>query len=191
MRHSYHSLLLLLNCCLLLGTAPARAQFLWQRMVGTAGNDETAEYMVPVAGGYVTAGKSGNQTTFPNESLYLSKVNYAGDTLWTKRWNFRQVRVLYPRGLVVDTAGNLVVSPVTFPPGSSLPNQGLLVKPSPVGDTLWTRTVASSGANGSALTPAGHYVLAGGTNRGIIGRADQFLFAYRNWDRLLPTAPLT
>ncbi len=146
MKPRYSSLLRWLTCwCLLLGAAPsASAQFLWQRTVGTAGNDETAEYMIPVAGGFVTVGKSGNQTSVPNESLYLSKLTYAGDTLWTKRWNFRQVRVLYPQGLIEDGAGNLVVSAITFPPGTA-PRQGLLIKLTATGDTLWTRTVASSG----------------------------------------------
>ncbi|MBF9222969.1 T9SS type A sorting domain-containing protein [Hymenobacter ruricola] len=152
MKHPYHLLLFFLSGCLLLGAAPAaRAQFLWQRTVGTAGNDETAEFMVPVAGGFVTAGKSGNQTTVPDQSLYLSKLTYQGDTVWTKRWNFRQVKVFYPEGLIVDAAGNLVVSAITFPPNSSLPRQGLLVKLTPSGDTLWTRTVASSGTNVSGL----------------------------------------
>ncbi|MBF9222970.1 T9SS type A sorting domain-containing protein [Hymenobacter ruricola] len=160
----------LLSFCLLLtallGAAPARAQFLWQRTVGTAGNDETAEYMVPVAGGFVTAGKSGNQTSLPDQSLYLSKLTYQGDTVWTKRWNFRQVQVLYPRGLIVDAAGNLVVSAVTFPVSGFSVNQGLLVKLTATGDTLWTRTVRSSGANASALATLvlgndGSYVAVG------------------------------
>ena len=40
---------------------------------------------------------------------------------------------------------------------------------------------------GVAFTPAENYVVAVGVSRGPIGRADQILFAYRNWDRLLPT----
>ena len=177
--------------CLLLGSRPAAGQFLWQRTVGTAGNDETGEYMIPVAGGFVTVGKSGNQTSLPDQSLYLSKVNYAGDTLWTKRWNFRQVRVLYPQGLIEDRAGNLVVSAVTFPPGTPTPaRQGLLIKLTATGDTLWTRTVASAGTYASGLTTL---VLGNDGNYVAIGDLASFpaLFKYSPagtllWTQIVP-----
>ena len=138
---------------LLLNTVPARAQFLWQRAVGTATYNETADLMIPVAGGFVTAGNSRNRTQITSQGLYLSKVNHTGDTVWTRRIRFRQVQVLYPRGLIVDAAGNLVVSLITAAPGGSPPiAQGLLVKLTAQGDTLWTRVVPSLNNNQSALT---------------------------------------
>ena len=154
--------LLCLALALLLGPAPAHAQFLWQTAVGTAARSETAEYMIPVAGGFVTAGQS------PNNALYLSKVNYTGDTLWTKRLTFRRVSIFYPRGLIVDAVGNLVVSAIAIPPASpSLPVpplQGLLVKLTPTGDTIWTRPVrnpADATLTSLVLGNDGSYVVMG------------------------------
>ena len=133
---------------LLLPAAPARAQFLWQRAVGTAANDETAEFMAPVAGGFVTLGKYVEWAAPFGAGLFLSKVDYAGDTLWTKRWPLRRAGNLYPRGLFADGAGNLVASVITFGPPATPgapqpPSEGRLVKFTAQGDTLWTRAVSA------------------------------------------------
>jgi hypothetical protein len=139
-----------LSCWLLLTAAPARGQFLWQRPVGTATNDESAEFTVPVAGGVVTLGKSRNNVTYPPEAVYLSKVDFAGNLVWAKRQAFARVNVLYPRALFADAAGNLVVSLIAVPPapaGQPAPfSQGLLVKFNAQGDTLWTRRVRAPAA---------------------------------------------
>lgn len=154
---------------LLLSSRPAAAQFLWQRAVGTATRGETAEYMVAVPGGFVTAGQSGNITVSDNSGLYLSKVNYTGDTLWTHRITFANVHIFYPRGLIVDAGGNLVVAAFTFTPPASPTapasvSQGLLVKLTATGDTLWTRPLRNPA--GAALTSVtlgndGSYVAIG------------------------------
>ena len=110
----------LFYCCflvlfLLLPAAPARAQFLWQRAVGTAAQDETAEFMVPVVGGFVTLGTFWlpGQNSF---GLFLSKVSPAGDTLWNRHWPLRRAGLVYPRGLFADRAGNLVATATAFAP---------------------------------------------------------------------------
>ncbi|UOQ98549.1 T9SS type A sorting domain-containing protein [Hymenobacter sp. 5317J-9] len=169
MRHRFLLVLLFISSGLLLGTAPARAQFRWQRAVGTAQNDETADYMLAVPGGFVKVGE------FNYNRLYLSKVNYQGDTVWTKRYALRRVQDVDARGLIADAAGNLIVSaivvprpvPPTAPP---LPTQGLLVKLTPAGDTLWTRRVADpAGATLTALVPGndGSYVAVGDVGSGL------------------------
>ena len=180
--------------CLLLGVAPAKAQFLWQRAVGTATADETAEFMVPVAGGFVTLGKyhPGGQPF--GEGLYLSKVSYTGDTLWTKRWPLRRADILYPRGLFEDRTGNLVASAITADPATN-PNvppisQGRLVKFTATGDTLWTRTVSTPSANAALDVPVlgndGNYVVIGD-----FGASLPALFKYSPagallWTQLVP-----
>ncbi|WP_201977319.1 T9SS type A sorting domain-containing protein [Hymenobacter rubidus] len=155
-RYSFLFLLAVLGSLLLGNTPSARAQFLWQRAIGTATRDETAEFMVPVAGGFVTLGKYSSLSSNAT-GLFLTKVNYRGDTIWTKRQDLPHAGVLYPRGLIVDAAGNLVASVISSPPppslsSPSLPLQGQLVKFTPTGDTLWTRLVPSSGPNESTLT---------------------------------------
>lgn len=149
---------------LLLGSRPAAAQFLWQRAIGTAAGDETAEFMAPVAGGFATLG------TFhvPGQNrmgLFLTKVNYQGDTLWTKRQDLPRAAILYPKGLFADAAGNLVATVITFR-ASSTPYEGRLVKFSPLGDTLWTRAVRAPAPGSAALAVPvlgndGSYVVIG------------------------------
>ena len=159
-------LLLLLG---LLIARPATAQFLWQRSVGTATNDETAEFMIAVPGGFVTLGKSDNQTTYPPQALYLSKVDYDGTLLWTRRQALPNVNVLYPRGLFADASGNLVVSVITVAPAPpSLPppfTQGRLIKFNSQGDTLWSRRVSSPASDAFLGVPVlgndGNYVVIG------------------------------
>ena len=160
-----------LSLFLLLLARPAQAQFLWQRLIGKATANETGEYMIPVTGGFVTLGTASSATASANAALYLSKVNYRGDTVWTRRWAFRQVDIIYPSGLIEDAAGNVVVcantlAPLATPTSPIPPNQGLLVKLTAMGDTLWTRTLASSGPNSSgflnlALGNDGSYVAVG------------------------------
>ena len=195
MKRLYQSLRLLLAALsLLLGTAPAaRAQFLWQKAVGTAARNETAEYMIPVAGGFVTAGQSGNTTQFDDQGLYLSKVNYTGDTLWTHRIAFAGVNIFYPKGLIVDAAGNLIVSATTFtPPATSTSppsvNQGLLIKLTPTGDTIWTRPVRSP-----ARAPLSALVLGNDGSYVVIGDlgSSPVLYKYSSSGLLLWTQFLT
>jgi hypothetical protein len=129
----------------LLSSIPAAAQFLWQRAVGTATHDESAEFMIPAAGGYVTLGRVLEP---PVHSLYLSKVNHRGDTLWTRRQFLRRSGAIYPQSLLEDGAGNLVTTVRVFDPSVMIAH-GLLVKFTPGGDTLWTHR----------LTPMGESVL--------------------------------
>ena len=164
MKQFYHALRpLLLGLCLLLGTTPAaHAQFLWQKAVGTAPGDETAEFMVPVPGGFVTLGKY----VLPGQNrtgLFLSKVSYVGDTLWTRRCNLARSSIVYPKGLFADAAGNLVATAITLA-ASSRPFEGRPVKFSPVGDTLWTRAVRGTGdahLDVPVLGNDGNYVVTG------------------------------
>ena len=169
MKRLYSPLLFSLTClCLLLSSRPAAAQFLWQRAVGTATRDETAEFMVPVAGGFVTLGKFSSLTQ-NRTGLFLSKVNYVGDTLWTRHCDLARAGLVYPRGLFADGAGNLVASATTVAPPATPaapppPSEGRLVKFSATGDTLWTRAVQAPGSahlNVPVLGNDGNYVVTG------------------------------
>ena len=190
MKHRY--LLCLALSLWLLSLAPARAQFVWQRAVGTASRDETAEFMVPVAGGFVTLGKYHPGCQQFGEGLFLSKVNHTGDTLWTRRWPLRQADILYPKGLFADAAGNLVASVITANPAANptVPpiSQGRLVKFTATGDTLWTRTVSAT-SNAALTVPVlgndGNYVVIGD-----LGASLPALFKFSPAGTLLWTQPI-
>ena len=187
---------LLVFLILLLAAAPVRAQFLWQRAVGTALRSETATHMIAVAGGFVTAGQSGVISASDNSGLYLSKVNHTGDTLWTKRQLFANVQVFDSRGLIADAAGNLVVSAIVVPPYTpAVPNppaQGLLVKLTPAGDTIWTRRVTNpAGALLTALVLGndGSYVAIGAFGGGLNQFPALFKFSPAGallWTQIVP-----
>lgn len=181
----------LLFFALLLACHCAKAQFLWQRAVGTAADTETAVQMVTTTTGFVTVGRSLSVgPLFPPQGLYLSKVDFRGDTLWTKRVAFPGVEVLYAQDLIEDRAGNLVVSAVTFGPGAPPPaNQGLLVKFTPTGDMLWTQILPASGSQQSSLTKL---VLGNDGNYVVIGEVaeEPTLFKYDPAGALLWTQPV-
>ena len=185
-------LLTLLGLGLLFDARSAAAQFLWQRAVGTAARSETAEYMVPVAGGFVTLGKYSSLAQ-NRTGLFLSKVNYADDTVWTKHWDLRRAGAIYPRGLFEDRAGNLVAATTTFgPPATPTapppPSEGRLVKFTAQGDTVWTRAV-SAPANANLDVPVlgndGNYVVIGD-----VGPSLPALFKFSPAGALLWTQPV-
>lgn len=142
-----------------LGAGPVAAQFLWQRLVHTPALRETGKFLTPVAGGFVMVGETVNASV---DLLYLSKVNYAGDTVWTRRIRFPAGNGVYARGVIEDRTGNLVVSATVFnSSGTTTRSWGGLAKLTPTGDTLWTRRT-DDGLNTLVLGNDGNYVLAGG-----------------------------
>ena len=148
-----------LFACGWLLSRPAAAQVLWTRLVNTPILQETGKFMTPVTGGFVTVGDA-SQT-----SLYLSKINYAGDTVWTRQLPFGRGTGIYPlggyaRGVIEDRAGNLVVSATVFD-SNFVPSRfwGKLAKLNPTGDTLWTR-VTGAGSNALVLGKDDSYVMA-------------------------------
>ncbi|MDQ2771800.1 MAG: T9SS type A sorting domain-containing protein [Bacteroidota bacterium] len=159
MKKLYHRCLIL-PLALLLGLLPlkpAAAQVLWTRLVATPSYHETGEFMTAVAGGFVLVGRS----SYPQpQGLYLSKVNYRGDTLWTRRMRFPKGNGVYARGVLEDRAGNLVVSATLFD-SNVVPSLfwGGLAKLTATGDTLWTR-LTGDGINTLVLGNDGSYVLA-------------------------------
>lgn len=176
-----------ISCLLLLGTEPAAAQILWSKLVSQPLLRETGKFMTPVAGGFVMVGESSGAVF---QSLYLSKINYTGDTVWTRRVRFPHGNGVYARGVIEDRAGNLVVSATLFD-SNYVPSLswGGLAKLTPTGDTLWTR-LTGDGINTLVLGNDGSYVLASDVKTTPLGTIPT-LFKYSPagvlvWSHLLP-----
>ncbi|GAB3850900.1 hypothetical protein GCM10028822_16880 [Hymenobacter terrigena] len=171
----------------MLGCGPVAAQVLWSKLVSTPARRETGKFMTPVTGGFVMVGET-QKASF--DLLYLSKVNYVGDTLWTRRIRFPTSNGVYARGVIEDRAGNLVVSATVFN-STVTPSQswGGLAKLTPTGDTLWTR-LTGNGINTLVLGNDGNYVLASDVKTTPLGTIPT-LFKYSPagavvWSHLLP-----
>lgn len=79
----------LLSLLLLLGSfLPGRAQFLFQKSIGTDGLERGSQMIACRAGGYFLCGSR-------NEMPYLVRVDEQGDTLWTRTYSQVYTRSLF------------------------------------------------------------------------------------------------
>ena len=104
-------------------------------------------------------------TSYSQQGLFLSKINSAGDTLWTQCYPG-----IFRSGITTSDAGFLLVGYLDL---YSL----YAVKTDSVGDTLWTTQFGSaySGARGAVETPDQEYILCGHINHGEEKSADVYL----------------
>jgi hypothetical protein len=101
---------------------------------------------------------------------YLVKLNSSGDTLWTKKYNYRSRSSGYAVAQIRD--GGYLVAGYTFR-GDGY--DGYVVKTDSVGDTVWTRTIGGEPddvAYSVVETIDGDYVFAGYTESSGAGRKD-------------------
>ena len=174
MRYSSLLLLILLSLPRL---GQAQVSVVWDRTYGSS-RDELNGYTVAMpAGGYLLL--SGvEESIYPPPTqaryLYFVRTNATGDTLWTKRMVPRRTFRPYPSGLLVDNAGNLLVTG-----GESSGNgYGFTIKLTPACDTIWTRKFHYAGPGNSTgscdspmLTPDGNYATLESTALFGIGNA--------------------
>lgn len=116
------------------------------------------------AGGYLLVGEMsypGLPPASPNRYLYFVRTTATGDTLWTKRMAPPRAVKPTPTGMVVDPAGNIIVS------GYDAQNKcGFVSAFTPLADTIWNRRFyPATTANSSAicvppmLTADGNYAV--------------------------------
>ncbi|MDO7873244.1 T9SS type A sorting domain-containing protein [Hymenobacter sp. ASUV-10] len=154
---------------------------LWERAVFTPGFKETGKFMTAVRGGFVLVGESASPSP---TSLYCSKINYQGDTLWTRRLRFPQALVLYARGVVEDRRGNLAVTATAFSSGNPNRSWGILAQLNSTGDTLWSRKIGDC-LNSLMLGNDGGYVC--GSRADTIPAICKYDSTGRQvWQRLVP-----
>jgi hypothetical protein len=108
---------------------------------------------------FITGAHITSDTTW---DFWLAKRNPAGDTLWTRTYDFAQFEVGYRPA--IDAAGNIAV-PIYA--GDSL-FHCLTAKFTPDGNTIWTRRHepgTDDGGTGIAIDPNGNIIVAGRTTK--------------------------
>jgi hypothetical protein len=137
----------------------ASGDTLWTRTYGGTGYDEGYSVQQTSEGGYII---SGCTNSFGNGTqVYLIKTNSTGDTLWTKTYGGPTYDVGYSVRQTSD--GGYIIVGVTMPVGDTL-GDVYLIKTSPSGDTLWTKTYGGDyGDAGYSVqqTSDGGYIVGG------------------------------
>ncbi|KAB2859128.1 MAG: T9SS type A sorting domain-containing protein [Flavobacteriales bacterium] len=121
---------------LLLVFTGSKAQFIFQKALGTDGTDGTRDLIITIDGNYVVMGYSA-WGSVGNDGLYLAKIDTSGLVLWEK-WHY-----------IIGGSGNYSAQTITetidsgFVVGSKTYNgvgdDGLLIKFNKQGDTLFTK----------------------------------------------------
>ncbi|MFH1010392.1 MAG: hypothetical protein V1784_04055 [bacterium] len=161
-----------------LSSIPSHAQpspdTLWTRTYGGSGPDIAWSVQRTADGGYVVAGET-NSFGAGYRDFYVVKTNGQGDPLWTRTYG----GIFYDRAYSVQQTidGGYVLAGRTSSFGAGM-YDFYVVKTSPLGDTLWTRTFGGSNDDyGYCIrqtTDAG-YIVAGLTWSFGAGYADFYL----------------
>ncbi len=123
---------------------------------------------------------------------YLFKISPAGDTLWGRRYVQYGRTLEIRRAIAVPGSSNYLLAGTRFNTLDEdlslllVDQNGALLR-----DTLLVRYGGSEYPTGLHVDAQGNYLVGGYTSDGgPLGRADQFAFVLRNWNRLLPTRPV-
>lgn len=121
-----------------------------------------------ITGGYHLVGSQGifiqGSGAANPERLYTSRLNNLGDTLWTKRKIIPGCYGFYPRKVIENGAGQVLVIGSSFAYSGTSQSDAFLALFSLQGDTLWTKRVASSFNDAyisAELLPGGDFLVAG------------------------------
>ena len=160
----------------------ASGDTLWTRTYGGTGYDEGYSVQQTSEGGYIITG--GTNSFGNGTQVYLIKTNSSGDTLWTKTYGGPTHNVGYSVRQTSD--GGYIIVGVTMPVGDTL-GDVYLIKTSPSGDTLWTKTYGGEygdAGNSVQQTSDGGYIVAGGYYSSWYGNQAYLLKTNMNGDTL-------
>lgn len=154
----------------------------WAAIFGTVEEDYATAVAGDGRGGVYVAGSSGNPYTLSWDYLLVKYDAATGETLWTRRYNGPADESDEAAALVVDPAGNVIVT------GTSRGTTGGLdfttIKYSAAGELLWVvRYDGPAGGADQALAlavdPAGN-VYAAGSSEDTTGDVDGAVVKYRS-----------
>jgi hypothetical protein len=127
----------ILPLLLLLVFTGSKAQFIFQKALGTSGYDNTRELLITSDGNYLVMGSSGSGSPPDSTGLYLAKIDTSGTILWEKWY-------LYIGGMGTGFIKTICeTSDLGFVLGNKFYNgsgyDGMLIKLDANGDTLFTK----------------------------------------------------
>ena len=135
----------------------------WYRTLGSSNSDEVATGVVETPGGNLLIAGYGGSGTNPN-LVMIWGVSPEGDSLWSRSYGSSGWTQANDICLLPD--GNVAM--VGFRLGADLLRSDLwLLKCTPAGDTLWTKTI------GGSNTDVGNRILRGSNGRLIIGASSR------------------
>ncbi|MFN8547104.1 MAG: FlgD immunoglobulin-like domain containing protein [Candidatus Eisenbacteria bacterium] len=159
----------------LLAGAPgdATAQTTFQETIGLGSYSEGYSILASPSGGYAITGRAGANF---NDDVLLVRTTSAGDTLWTRRWQFGGNE--YGFGVVPAVGGGYVVGGFTNGVGAGS-DDAVLIKVNEAGATQWARTYGLSHSDqlwSLQATSDGGCIAAGYTSELGAGNYDFLLF---------------
>jgi hypothetical protein len=147
---------------------------LWTRTYGGTGRDEGAQLQPTSDGGYVVVAYTWSRGAGQSD-VWLIKTSPSGDTLWTRTFGGTNYDEAYSLAQTADDG--YIITGQTQSYGAGLEDIWL-IKTSPTGDTVWTRTYGGTGSDmGMCVqqTTDGGYIVGGLTNSFGAGGNDIYL----------------
>ncbi|MDD5529195.1 MAG: T9SS type A sorting domain-containing protein [bacterium] len=146
----------------------------WTRTFGGSEDDRGYSVLQTSDGGFIVAGITFSYGAGVRD-VYVIRVNFAGDTLWTKTYGGTNDDICYSINHTKD--GGFIITGWTSSYGAG-GYDVYLIKIDSVGDTLWTRTYGGSSddwGNSVEQTTDDGFVIAGLTSSFGAGSYDVYL----------------
>jgi len=146
----------------------ANGNELWSQTYGSELNDCGYSVIQTQDGGYFISGITNEVMYGLSGNLYLLKTDQDGELVWEREYDFGQIDCGYE--VLVADDGNYMVCGVANGGFTEYYGDVLLMKITPQGDTLWTRTYDYDHRDcgyGMVKTPDGGFVIAGATKEDL------------------------
>ena len=133
---------------------------LWAKSYGGTENDEAYAITSTSDGNFIVAGATASFSA-GDEEVYILKIKPNGDTLWTKTYGGTGED--YATAIAPTLDGNFIVVGGTNTTVTGY-NDVFLLKITPKGDTLWTKTyggIYNDDASAITPTPDGNFIVVG------------------------------
>jgi hypothetical protein len=147
---------------------------LWTRTIGGSAWDAGYAIRETSNGDFIVVGETGSFGP-GSYAVYLSRLNSAGDILWTRTYGGSSEDV--GKDVRETSDGGFIITGFTWSFGPDMRNV-YIIRTDSVGDTLWTRTYGGSATdvgNSVIETSCGNFVIAGETDSFGSGGFDIYL----------------
>lgn len=147
---------------------------LWTKTLGGSAWDAGYAVRETSNGDYIVVGESGSFGP-GSYAVYLSRLNSAGDILWTRTYGGSSEDV--GKDVQETSDGGFIITGFTWSFGPAMRNV-YVIRTDSIGDTLWTRTYGGPSAdegNSVIETSSGNFLIAGKTDSFGSGESDVYL----------------